>query len=193
MRTTIGVSGHRNLPDDSEGLVRAIDQTLVEIERSFPSQSYSILSSLAEGADRQIVARAFELLSARLIVPLPMTVMEYARDFKAESSRQEFAQFLARADQVIELLPLPSRDAGYLSAGLYVLDHCGVLITIWDGLPARGTGGTGQIVAQARLIGKPVAWIKIDQAPGNDPRFEIIYERFPGSGSREGDDEKISG
>ena len=31
--------------------------------------------------------------------------------------------------------------------------------TVWDGLPARGHGGTAEIVAYARTLGKPVTVI----------------------------------
>jgi len=44
---------------------------------------------------------------------------------------------------------------------LYMLDHCDRLIAVWDGLPARGPGGAGQIVEQARRQSIPVIWVKV--------------------------------
>jgi hypothetical protein len=35
----------------------------------------------------------------------------------------------------------------YALAGAYIAERADVLIAVWDGAPARGTGGTGDIVA----------------------------------------------
>jgi hypothetical protein len=37
----------------------------------------------------------------------------------------------------------------YRRVGHYVVDHCDLLIAIWDGQPARGRGGTADIVQYA--------------------------------------------
>ena len=39
--------------------------------------------------------------------------------------------------------------------------RCDVLLAIWDGEPARGEGGTGQIVAEAIEAGLPVVWVDL--------------------------------
>jgi hypothetical protein len=45
-----------------------------------------------------------------------------------------------------------------------VADQCDALVAVWDGQPARGRGGTADIVAYARKKRRPLAWIKM-QAP----------------------------
>ena len=42
--------------------------------------------------------------------------------------------------------PGPARDRQYLAAGLYVANHCHVLLALWDGSEDGGLGGTSQIV-----------------------------------------------
>ena len=59
--------------------------------------------------------------------------------------------------------PCPLREAAYAAAGLAVLDRCDLLIALWDGMPARGPGGTGDQVAEARARALPLVWIHADQ------------------------------
>jgi tetratricopeptide (TPR) repeat protein len=66
--------------------------------------------------------------------------------------------------------PAMDRDAAYERVGRYVADHCEILIAIWDGQPARGRGGTAEIVAYARQANKPLVWIK--SAPPYDVSIE---------------------
>ena len=48
------------------------------------------------------------------------------------------------------------RKEGYAKAGQYVVDHCDVLIAVWDGMPSRGRGGTAEIVQYAREQRRPI-------------------------------------
>jgi hypothetical protein len=58
--------------------------------------------------------------------------------------------------------PATSRDGAYLSCGRHIVDSSDVLIAIWDGAPARGPGGTGDIVAYARERLVPIIWLSAD-------------------------------
>jgi len=40
--------------------------------------------------------------------------------------------------------------------GQYVVDHCDVLIAVWDGQPSRGRGGTAEIVQYALEQNRPI-------------------------------------
>lgn len=96
---------------------------------------------------------------ARLVVPLPLPVEDYLSDFTSEDDAQVFRDLLARADEVIQLPPASTREESYEAAGAYVLNNCDVLLTIWDGQPAQGKGGTGYVVERARQLQLPVAWV----------------------------------
>ena len=155
---TIGVTGHRQL-NEVEQISSGVDEALNKVKRTFPGESLTIISPLAEGADRLVVWRALEYPNTRLIVPLPLPIDDYMTDFESHESREEFQVLLARTEEVIELPPRISREEAYMAVGRYILDHCQILIAIWDGLPARGQGGTGQIVTEARQRKKPIAWV----------------------------------
>jgi hypothetical protein len=47
-------------------------------------------------------------------------------------------------------------QAAFLAAGIRIAEECEVLLAVWDGEGARGSGGTGDIVARARAIGRTV-------------------------------------
>jgi hypothetical protein len=154
----IGVTGHRILTELDE-IKAGIDEALRHIEQVFPGRPLTVLSSLAEGADCLVVHQVLTRSQARLVVPLPLPKADYLTDFTSTESKQEFLRLLARADDVIELPLAPTRNQAYEAAGNYVLDHCDVLLAVWDGQDAQGQGGTGAIVARARQRSLPIAWI----------------------------------
>ena len=182
----VGVSGHRNLPD-LDNVSNAVDKALREILATFGDNSLRVISPLAEGADRVVVWRAMANYSVRLIVPLPLEMSDYMLDFKSISSKAEFITLLEQADQVFELPAEDTREACYLASGMYVLDHSDVLIAVWDGAPARGRGGTAEIVTEARERGMPLAWVQVaGKTQTTDSgtrrkvkRISVYYERFP--------------
>jgi len=182
----IGVSGHRNLPD-IQPISKAIDEVLCTILAAYGDGPLQVISPLADGADRVVVWRALAKYSVHLVVPLPLETSDYMLDFKSISSKTEFTTLLDQANQIIELPAEDTRDACYLAAGMYVLDHSNVLIAVWDGMPARGTGGTAEIVAEARRRGMPMAWVQVARSERENSHINlnltggvlIHYERFP--------------
>lgn len=155
---SIGVTGHRILAE-MEKIEAGIAAALKFIEQKFPGEKLSVVSSLAEGADRLVARQVLSRPRSRLIVPLPLPEPEYLNDFHSKESKEEFLLFLNQTDEVIELPPAPTREEAYEAAGKYVLNHCDILITVWDGQGAQGVGGTGGIVAEARRRGRPIAWV----------------------------------
>jgi hypothetical protein len=123
----------------------------------------TLISSLAEGADR-IAARAALDAGFALDVVLPCPTPTYAETFGDDASREEFAALLARARSTLILplagdsaLPLDERlPAAFEAAGLTVLAQSDILVAVWDGKPAEGRGGTGQIVEEAARRGAPI-------------------------------------
>ncbi|MCK5054810.1 MAG: hypothetical protein KAR65_11045 [Anaerolineales bacterium] len=182
----IGVTGHRTL-DDPLPLISGVDRALEAIKSSFAAECLAILSPLAEGADRIVVDRALTIVGTKLIVNLPMPIEIYQEDFHSPSSREEFLDLLQRAEEVIEMPRAAQRDDSYRNAGEYLVSHCDVLIAIWDGLPARGPGGTAEVITLARDRNMPLAWIYArpngnedvkTAAPGAN-HGEVYFERFP--------------
>jgi hypothetical protein len=171
----VGVTGHRFLTEI--GNVNAgIDRALVTIQQHF-APPMTVFSSLAEGADRLVVHRVLARAGSRLIVPLPLACDEYMKDFESAESKEEFRRLLDRADEIIELPPTRARSEAYGAAGLYVLDHCDVLIAVWNGQRAEGQGGTAEIVARARTRKLPIAWVAGDRKPGTQEPTSLGAEQ----------------
>jgi hypothetical protein len=184
-RIRIGVTGHRKLDDPVAmqlTVKRAID---AEVEKLFPDESrrniervrrarttaisFRILSPLAEGADRVVARVVLDYPGARLDAVIPLTVEDYLEDFETEESKKEFRDLLARCRRPVPLrtrrVAEDRRDPGdqaelrrdaYGQVGQYVVDHCDVLIAVWDGQPARGRGGTAEVVKYAEEQNRPI-------------------------------------
>jgi hypothetical protein len=182
----IGVMGHRFLAE-LDRLAAGVDEALRRIEQTFPDQALTVISPLAEGADRLVVQRVLARPGARLVVPLPLPQSDYMTDFELAESKEEFLSLLGQADEVIVPPPAPTRDRAYTAVGRYVVDHCDVLIALWDGQTAQGMGGTAEIVAEARRRGLPLAWVRAgNRIPGTDEpttlgeeQGKVTFERFP--------------
>ena len=72
----IGVTGHRTLINE-EQLLSGVDQVLDRIQGALPNTKITIISPLAEGADRLVAWRAMTKKDADLIVPLPLDAVSY--------------------------------------------------------------------------------------------------------------------
>lgn len=154
----VGVTGHRVLIEE-EKVRQGVDRALNQIKTNFPGRRMVCISSLAEGADRLVAEMVLQQLDAELFAVLPLPEDNYMRDFASNASKREFEILLKKAKEVRVLPPAMTRELAYLSAGKYMLDHCDVLLAVWDGQKAQGQGGTGEVVDLARKSKKPLAWI----------------------------------
>jgi hypothetical protein len=124
---------------------------------------------LAEGADRVVARAVLSYDGARLDAVLPLAVDDYLQDFETEASREDFAHLLAHSRRPARLRTIridgearnaeeakTLRKAAYERGGHYVVNHCDVLIALWDGKESRGRGGTAEIVDYAVSQGRPV-------------------------------------
>ena len=118
-----------------------------------------IISPLAEGADR-LVAEEARALGYRLMAPLPFAREEYEKDFAPVTAG--FDEFIKSA-QVFALDGgrHANETASYEAAGRFVVRNCDLLIAIWDGQPARGRGGTEEIIRFAAGARVPIWWIDL--------------------------------
>jgi hypothetical protein len=164
----IGAGGHRFLVE-TEKITAGIDAALHEIAERFPNRPLTVLSPLAEGADRMIVERTLVLPGARLVAVLPMPRHEYEQDFRQAGSVDAFRRLLERADMVIELPPARRREDAYLASSHWILTNCDVFLVVWDGQPAQGMAGTGCMISLAQDLGKPIAWVHAgNRKPGTE-------------------------
>jgi hypothetical protein len=148
----VGFSGHRQLAD-MVGAARAIMAAVTELRSEAPGDWIG-LSSVAAGSDQLFVQQLLDQgLSWHAILPLPRA--QFQQDFTPfDWSVAE--GFLARADHVRVIGESESREDNYLDCGMETVNDSDVLIALWDGLPARGKGGTAEVVDYATALGKPV-------------------------------------
>ena len=172
---SVGVTGHRvdGLPEgsldalrsrirDVLNLIEDAGAELLDMERDcFAADPTRLrfVSPLADGAD-QIAAEAALELGWELQAVLPFEREEY-RATRQRGARRAFRPAARPRDLRLELPGDTQRELdAYVMAGRATVAHCDILIAVWDGLPARGRGGTGEVVAagdHARNAGDPHA------------------------------------
>lgn len=148
----IGVTGHRSIPAGAQAHVLAGLRAAL----CGPDGATEVLSSLAVGAD-QLFADIALTCGAELTVVIPSG--DYEACFENAADLARYRMLKSRAAQEIRLDFPHSTDEAYYAAGAYIADHCDRLLAVWDGRPARGLGGTGDIVTYARTLGRPVTVI----------------------------------
>jgi hypothetical protein len=130
------------------------------VEAGVVRSRLTLLSPLAEGADRLVAAEALQS-GYDLSVALPFEQAEYERDFP--DSVAEFRSLLDRAEgHVLALDGGRGKDEwrSYEAVGRLVVRNCDALIAIWDDkVPAKGRGGTEDTIRFALRVGLPVWWI----------------------------------
>jgi hypothetical protein len=184
----LGITGHRDLREaDVAGLEARVGDLFAELRARYPHTPLILLSPLAEGADR-LAARVALRMGVQLFVPLPMPRALYEEDFATADSRAEFAGLLQQADRWFEL-PVrrgvdeeqlrehtEQRDPQYQQVGIYIADHCHILIALWDGGATNGNGGTGQVV-QYKLEGVPRRQVMHStRSPLDPPETGPVYQ-----------------
>ncbi|MFZ1536469.1 MAG: hypothetical protein WAT23_03685 [Chromatiaceae bacterium] len=145
----IALKGHRQLRQPEavgEVLAALLDALSEEIDGTLVG-----VSSIARGADT-LFAQAILGMSFPWRALLPASLAELRQDFTAEEWQYR-EQLLARATEIQVRSRAAGRDDADLECGLDTVEQADLLIAVWDERPA---GGTGEIVAYARGLGKPL-------------------------------------
>jgi hypothetical protein len=172
-RVVIGVTGHRKL-DNQPWLAGQIREAIEKAKGLSPLLhanpfEITVVSPLAEGADRLVVREILKIQGSILEAVLPLKKDEYKKDFKSAESKNEFEELISKARVVRILPPKDTREAAYEQVGHYIVDHCDVLMAIWNGQKAAGKGGTQKIVQYAIDNECPIVWINTE----NPSQIEI--------------------
>jgi len=150
--TILGMTGHQGLPTEAVPyIVRRIRSEIAPVGAGLEG-----ISSLAEGSDQLF---ATEVLAASGTLTAVIPSFQYETTFADENHRLSYEKILKKASRV-EICDFrePSEEAFY-AAGKRIVDLCGQLLAVWDGMPSRGIGGTADIVAYARALQRPVVVI----------------------------------
>jgi hypothetical protein len=146
--SNIGCTGHQKMP------AAAVKYATDHIEETLRQCTDEVLgiTSLAIGAD-QIFAKQVLAHGGKLCAVIPCA--RYEETFDA-ATLAEFHSLLNQATCVSQLeFDEPSEDA-FFAAGRFIVDHCELLVAVWDGEPARGLGGTADVVKYAKENGTAV-------------------------------------
>ncbi|MDT0548016.1 MULTISPECIES: hypothetical protein [Streptomyces] len=149
--TTIAVTGHMDLTEDSVPLVRKeLDRILAAYE---PSDLVGV-SCIARGSD-SVFADAVLAVGGRLVVVVP------SRDYREAKVKPDHAATFDRlrdaADEVLVMPHATANRAAYEAANAVLLERADRLVAVWNGQPPTGKGGgTADVVYEARDAGLPV-------------------------------------
>ena len=186
----VGVTGHRAevLPEASVPVLRdRIRDVLQRIEEAGGAllqengscfagarPGLRFVSPIADGAD-QIAAEVALERGWDLQAIVPFELRTYRASLANHGARERFDDLIARSTCLLQLPGDPdhSLDA-YVMTGRATVAHCDVLIAIWDGLPPRGRGGTGEVVQLALTRGTAIVHVPL--APGDESR--ILWSGF---------------
>jgi hypothetical protein len=147
----IAISGHRGLPAPTAAVIEKAIR--VALEDAGPDVTG--ISCLADGAD-QIFARAVTDLGGALEAIIPA---DQYRDGLPAHSHPEYDRLLALAANPRRMPFAEPTPESFMAASEFMIDTADELYAVWDGRPARGYGGTADVVAYARDRGKPVSVI----------------------------------
>lgn len=185
MTLRVGLTGHIPHPEKLPAqniphVERAIGEIYSQIEKSLvhatndPASQFlyqrnvqpilRIHSCLAEGIDRIAIPDKFEQVEKQLACILPFNKQEYANDFATEQSKNEFEHLLQQAGfgrpdgRVLELDGTrENADQSYLNASKLMIEHCDLLIAVYNGEHSPfGSYGTVQAAYHANI---PVLYI----------------------------------
>jgi hypothetical protein len=187
---SVGVTGHRAdvLPPGSVGplrsrirdvllLVAEAGRDLLQKEQDcfapLPPRM-RFVSPIADGAD-QIAAEVALDLGWELQAVLPFGRAEYRASLANSGARERFDKLLGRATCALELPGDKDRELdAYVMTGRATVAHCDMLIAVWDGLPPRGRGGTGEVVQLAITRGTAV----IHLPPESDAPARLLWSAY---------------
>jgi hypothetical protein len=158
-------------------VIAAAGVDLLDKERDFfapgPAQ-LRFVSPIADGAD-QIAAEVALELGWQLQTILPFERSAYRASLANHGARERFDALVERSACLLELPGDPAHGLdAYVMTGRATVAHCDVLIAIWDGLPPRGRGGTGEVVQFALTRGTAIIHVPVD--PSSESR--VLWSAF---------------
>jgi hypothetical protein len=155
----VGFTGHRRLRNP-EAVAEVMRELVASLIKEIPGQLVGH-SSVAIGGDT-LFAEICLAAGIPWIALLPVAEDNFRSDF-SEGDWARARALLHRAARVDSLAAVKDRNLAYLEAGLATVEEADVMIALWDGQPSRGTGGTADVVAHARVLGKPLIIVHPDE------------------------------
>ncbi|MEM1145361.1 MAG: hypothetical protein AAGI88_22505, partial [Pseudomonadota bacterium] len=193
LKLNIGVTGHRDLvPSEIPGIRDEVRGFFAELTQQYSDLTLELISGLAEGADSVVAEVALDM-GMPVVAVLPMEQSEYEQDFKDADSLSNFRDLLSRCQVVTlspdtaventeELSPREIRSLLYAQLGVFLSNHCQILLTLWDGKQTEEVGGTHS-VTHYHLTGVMPGFESLVESPSlladneNDLAYHIVCSR----------------
>lgn len=144
----IGITGHQKLEEfDKNWIIKEIRSFILKnsVDKG--------ISCLAIGADQLFCE---ELINNKIEYDAIIPCENYLSTFKKKEDILKFTSLLDLSKNVLTLnFEKPSEKAFY-AASQKMLEYSTTIIAVWDGKPAKGLGGTGDIVETALSCNKKV-------------------------------------
>ncbi len=145
----VGITGHQDL--GSEETLSWLSDTLESVINQYDIDLG--ITSLAVGAD-QLYAEILRKKHIRYIAVIPSD--GYQKTFTVSNQLERYIDLLQSAFNTIRLPFIKPTEAAFYESGKQIVHLSDMIIAVWNGLPAKGLGGTGDIVEYALSIKKPV-------------------------------------
>jgi hypothetical protein len=151
----VGFAGHRKVPYQAKS--RQVIRDFLARQKESHHGIVVGISSAASGGDQLFAESCLELnIPLRILLPRPAE--QFRADFD-DTSWLRTVHILENAVSVEVTGRHESRNEQYYDCGIQTVAESQLLVALWDGLPARGAGGTQEMVSYARKTGHPIAWI----------------------------------
>jgi hypothetical protein len=149
--TTLAVTGHMNLTDETVPLVR---NALRELLAFHACPDLVGVSCIARGSD-SLFADAVINAGGRLVVVLPSE--DYRQAKVKPDHAEQFDRLRAAAAEVLVMPHANANREAYEAANRVLLERADRLVAVWDGQAPEGKGGgTADVVVAASDAGIPV-------------------------------------
>lgn len=141
----LGITGHRGLPQESERLVRRALRE--EVERHGPGLVG--VSCIADGPDTWFAEMVLDT-GGSLEVVIP--AKKY-REGLPQEHHQTYDRLMQRAADLHHTGLVESDSQAHMAGSEILVGIVDELVAVWDGQPARGYGGTADVVSYAERTG----------------------------------------
>ena len=138
----LGITGHRELPEKTEQLVR---EALAEAVREYQPGTLTGVTCLAEGVDTWFAQAVLEH-GGKIEAVVPARTY---RESLPERHRTTYDELLRQAVKVYDTGLTESNPTADMLANENLVGLVDELLAVWDGRPARAYGGAADVVAHA--------------------------------------------
>jgi hypothetical protein len=151
-KITGGITGHQNIGDKATiGWVHdQLHDLIVEHKIAYG------YSSLAIGADQ-----TFAEILLRMSIPFTAIIpsSDYDSTFTTKADLDRYNHLLASSAEQLRLPFTKSTELAFFEAGKELVRKSEIIFAVWNAKPAKGLGGTGDVVEFSLSCGKRVIHI----------------------------------